>query len=179
VWNRDGDDDWPWLVTLGLDPGMFDRLDALRARYFPPERNVVPAHVSLFHHLPRDREDAVRPTLERVAGGTGALPLTFTGLFRLSGGMAVRVESPGLSAVRRDLAAAFDPWLTAQDRQPFRPHVTLMNKAERSAAARAFDELAPAWSPSEGTGESLLLWSYRGGPWELAGRYPFAPQAAG
>ena len=161
------------LVTLGLDPDSFDRLDALRDRYFPPARNVVPAHVSLFHQLPHDEGDAVRKVLDESASGLPPLPLLFGDPFRLGGGMAVRVEAPGLLDLRRGLADAFAPWLTPQDRQPFRPHVTLMNKADRTDAARVFDELRASWAPRSGLGVSLLLWEYRGGPWRALGAYTF------
>ena len=46
----------PFLVTLGFDEATFTRLEELRRRYFPPERNVVPAHLSLFHRLPPEEE---------------------------------------------------------------------------------------------------------------------------
>jgi 2'-5' RNA ligase len=85
--------------------------------------------------------------------------------------MAAVAEAPGLGASRARLAGAFAPWLTPQDRQPFRPHVTIMNKADRTSAARAFAELGAAWVAWEGRGESLLLWRYRGGPWEGVGEF--------
>ena len=42
----------PLVVTLALDDDAQARLDALRRTHFPSDRNVVPAHVSLFHALP-------------------------------------------------------------------------------------------------------------------------------
>ncbi len=167
------DDPRPWLVTLGLDPASFDRLDALRGRYFPPGRNLVPAHVSLFHHLPGDQGPAVRAILDGVAATTAPPPLAFSAPFRLGVGFAVRVESADLGSAQARLARGFAPWLTPQDRQPYRPHATLMNKADRREAARAFAEVRDRWVPWIGAGEALLLWRYLGGPWEPAGRFPF------
>lgn len=164
----------PLLVTLALDAATFAWLKALRDRYFPPERNVVPAHVSLFHHLPGEEEDSVRRSLAGAAADRGPIPLRLATLKRLGKGMAATVEAPGLAAVHARLARDFSPWLTAQDRQPFRPHVTIMNKAEPHAAALAFLELGGSWEPRDGTGEGLLLWEYLGGPWRLVERYPFA-----
>ena len=57
----------PLLVTLAMDEPTFGRLDALRSLHFPPGRNLVPAHVSLFHHLPRDEEAAVRLSLSAAS----------------------------------------------------------------------------------------------------------------
>jgi hypothetical protein len=43
------------ILTLKLDQTTFERANTLRQQYFPPERNVVPAHVILFHQLPGDK----------------------------------------------------------------------------------------------------------------------------
>ncbi|MFP2908507.1 2'-5' RNA ligase family protein [Pyxidicoccus sp. 3LFB2] len=168
----DEHDTAPLLVTVELDAESFSRLDGLRRRYFPPERNFIPAHVSLFHHLPPHERDAVERTLA-LAASRAAPVLRFGRLRRLGRGMAVEVEAPELAAVQRELAGAFAPWLTPQDRQPFRPHVTLMNKASPEDAERAFVELGAGWAHWDGCGEALLLWKYLGGPWALASRFPF------
>ncbi len=162
-----------FVVTLGFDAGTFQKLDALRSRYFPPGRNHVPAHVSLFHSLPPDEDKAVRRTLAAAAEASARIPLRFVGGMRLGSGVALRVEAPGLSAVHKALAAAFAPWLTSQDRQPFRPHVTIMNKAERAVAESAYESLRTAWEPWEGLGTGLLLWTYEGGPWDAVAEYRF------
>ena len=168
-----GDSTAPFVVTLGFDPGTFDRLDDLRRRYFPPGRNVVPAHVSLFHALPPDEEEAITEALADAAATTGPIPLRFAALKRLGRGMAVQVEAPGLAGVHRSLTTAFGPWLTPQDRQPFRPHVTIMNKAERAEAELAFQQLGAGWMPFDGVGAALLLWAYRGGPWDPVAEFRF------
>lgn len=165
-------DRMPLLVTLDLDPASFDRLQALRTRYFPPERNVVPAHVSLFHALPGSELRSIRETLN----ATTRPPITirFGTLKRLGGGMAISMESSELAAVHGHLSREFFSWLTPQDRQPYRPHVTIMNKAEPYQAALAFAELSASWTPLEGTGQGLLLWEYLGGPWRPVDRFPFS-----
>ncbi|RKH55343.1 2'-5' RNA ligase family protein [Corallococcus llansteffanensis] len=162
----------PLLITAEADPESFARLDGLRRRYFPPERNLLPAHVSLFHHLPPREHAAVEAALE-AAAGRAAPALHFGRLRRLGRGMAVDVEAPALSAIHRELARAFAEWLTPQDRQPFRPHVTLMNKATPEEASAAFVELGAGWDSFEGHAPALLLWRYLGGPWELVRRVPF------
>ena len=156
----------PYLVTLGLDPAAFERLDRLRARYFPPDRNVVPAHLSLFHQLPGDAGDQIGSTLRQVARSSPPVALTFSVVKRIGRGVMVVVEAQGLAAIRSVLAGSFSGWLTLQDRQPFRPHVTIMNKAEPAEAGRAFEEIRSAWAPFAGSGVRLLLWRSRGGPWE-------------
>ncbi|RKH30599.1 2'-5' RNA ligase family protein [Corallococcus praedator] len=168
----------PLLITAEADPESFARLDGLRRRYFPPERNLIPAHVSLFHHLPPREHASVEAALEAVAG-RAAPTLHFGRLRRLGGGVAVDVDAPGLGAVHRELSRAFAQWLTPQDRQPFRPHVTLMNKAPPGDATAAFAELSAGWASFDGHAPALLLWRYLGGPWELVRRVPFTPGRAG
>ncbi|MCY1045952.1 2'-5' RNA ligase family protein [Corallococcus sp. bb12-1] len=168
----------PLLVTAELDPEAFARLDGLRRRYFPPERNLIPAHVSLFHHLPPHEHASVEAALEAVAERL-APALHFGRPRRLGRGMAVDVEAPGLGTVHRELSHACAQWLTPQDRQPFRPHVTLMNKAPLEDATAAFAELSAGWASFDGHAPALLLWRYLGGPWEPLRRIPFTPGRAG
>lgn len=158
--------DAPYLVTLGFDPPTFERLDRLRVRYFPPERNIVPAHLSLFHQLPGEEGDEIARVLADLARTIPPVPLTFPGVKRTGRGVMAVVEAPGLSTIRSSLARSFSGWLTPQDRQPFRPHVTIMNKAEPAEAAQAFEELRATWSPFPGLGDRLILWRYLGGPWD-------------
>ena len=165
--------DPPFLITLGFDPATFDRLDGLRRRYFPPERNQVPAHLSLFHHLPGHEWDAVDAELDRVARSQAPLPLRFSGVKPTGHGVMLVVQAPGVVTLRADLARTFARDLTPQDRQPYHPHVMVMNKAERDEADRALHAIQAGWSPWSGVGDRLILWRYLGGPWDEAASYPF------
>lgn len=40
-----------YILTAELDPDSFAWFDGLRRAHFPPERIVLPAHVTLFHRL--------------------------------------------------------------------------------------------------------------------------------
>ena len=161
------------LVTLGFDPPTFERLDALRAEYFPPERNFIPAHLSLFHHLPGAEEAAIDAALAEAAQSTGPIDLQFRTPRKMDRGFLLTVDAPEAARVHARLAREFGPWLTPQDRQPFRSHITIMNKADREVAARAFRAFQATWSPWQGVGDRLLLWEYRGGPWDFVAEYPF------
>lgn len=164
----------PLLVTLRFDEDSAERLGELRTRYFPRQRNVVPAHLTLFHALPGEREELVRETLTNVCGGREALTLRFGELRFLGRGVAIDVECPELLRVRGELARVFRPFLTAQDGQNWKhPHVTIQNKVTSDVARRTFDELSEEWEGWEGESGGLLLWYYRGGPWEKAGEYDF------
>lgn len=163
----------PLILTLGLDGESFARLDALRRAHFPPERNHLAAHLTLFHALPGTEMEEIAANLQGLAAGTSPLPLRFTGVRSLGRGVAFTAESPALLRLRGLLATAWHRWLTPQDRQGFRPHVTVQNKVTAELAQALLRELDAGFTPWEGQGESLQLWHYRGGPWEAAAEFPF------
>jgi 2'-5' RNA ligase len=167
----------PLILTLRLDPDTFGVLDGLRRAHFPPDRNVVPAHVTLFHDLPGAEEAEIARALAEVCAETSPVQLRFPKVRFLGKGVAADVDAPELVRVRKRLADGWATWLTPQDRQPYRPHVTVQNKADPADARRLFEWLCATWSAFDGRGEGLLLWHYRGGPWELAGEFPFAGSA--
>ncbi len=155
----------PLIVTLQLDDASFDYFDRLRAAHFPAAINHLKAHVTLFHNLPGGEERAVLETLAREAGRRAPFSLKVAGLMKLGRGTAFRLEGDELLSVRAALAAAFDPWLMRQDREKFRPHVTVQNKVSPAQALALFDHLSAGFSPFEAIAEGLQLWRYEGGPW--------------
>lgn len=170
--------DAPLIVTLRLDAAAFTRLNDLRRVFFPPERNSLSAHLTLFHHLPGKAEGQVLGALRDVASSRPPLALQVEAPFSLGRGVAFRIASPELKAVRATLLQGweecFPDTLTAQDRQGFRPHVTVQNKAEPADARALLAELTAAFEPWPATGEAIQLWRYLGGPWKAAGEAQFA-----
>ncbi|WP_349369759.1 2'-5' RNA ligase family protein [Salinarimonas sp.] len=164
----------PLIVTLALDEAAFAVFDAARRAHFPPERNLIPAHLTLFHKLPGAEEEAIAAGLAEAAAARGPLPMTCAGLRFLGRGVAYRLEGEGVVALRRALARRFAPSLGPQDAQAIAPHVTIQNKVDPRAAKALLARLQAGFAPFPVTGEGLLLWRYRGGPWEPAGRFPFA-----
>ena len=51
-------------------------------------------------------------------------------------GVAYRLDSPALPALRRELASEWSKWLTPPDSQRFQPHVTVQNKVDPTEARR-------------------------------------------
>ena len=171
------EDDRALIVTLKLDPTSFQRLDALRRRHFPAARNHLPAHPTLFHKLDGKRLDAVAAELRRAVRRP-PIALTFDGLRQLGGGVAFSVASPDLLTLRAGLAQAFADQLGAQDRQAFRPHVTVQNKVAPDEARRLHERLSAGTTTWDAAGEGLLLWRYLGGPWSLEASFDFEPHSA-
>ncbi|SNT35377.1 2'-5' RNA ligase [Noviherbaspirillum humi] len=156
----------PLILTLSMDDASFAQFDSLRRAHFPPERNFIPAHITLFHVLPASEEEAVLAQLREVCAGMSGFALRFPGLRSLGRGVAVEVDSPGLLQLRTELAHRFRDWLSPQDRQGYRPHVTIQNKVAPAAARELMARLGAGWEPREGRANGLLLWRYLGGPWQ-------------
>jgi 2'-5' RNA ligase len=165
--------DAPLILTLALDRRSFAFFDAQRRRYFPPERNLIPAHLTLFHKLPAEREKAIVAMLTTAASRQSPIALDVTGLRSLGRGVAYVLSSPALAQFRYDLAKEWALWLTLQDRQKHQPHVTVQNKVDPEEARELLTGLAAAFEPFTATGIGLDLWRYRGGPWERAQSFPF------
>ena len=162
----------PLILTLALHPDDQARFERLRQLHFPAGRNVIPAHVTLFHHLPGEEVAAVSDAVAARCV-VPPFPVAVPGLRFLGRGVAYALESSGLSALRASLAREWDGWLTPQDRQGWRPHVTIQNKAASEAARALHASLQAAFTPFTVRAEGLDMWRYLGGPWELVGRHPF------
>ncbi|MEM7567909.1 MAG: 2'-5' RNA ligase family protein, partial [Pseudomonadota bacterium] len=96
------------------------------------------------------------------------------GLRMLGRGVAYTLRSRALDSVRADLSRAFKPWLTGQDREGFRPHVTVQNKVSSAEAKGLHAHLLAGFAPFDVRAEGIQLWHYRGGPWSPAGAIAFA-----
>ena len=163
----------PLILTLALDQEMQGRLEAERRRFFPVARNRVPAHLTLFHHLPGEHLETIQGQVAALCAAHDQPVLRATRPLLLGRGVAYAFAAPDLSALHAHLAATWWEELTAQDQQPFRPHVTVQNKVTPEEARALYEALRAAFSPFEARGEGLTLWWYRGGPWEKAAQYSF------
>lgn len=152
----------PLIVTALMDAAAQERFDRLRRSHFPPERNHIDAHLTLFHKLPdvpaislalqaATRRPVITGQVRRVRGWRG--------------GVAYDIVAPELTALRARLAQEWLGVLSGQDRTKVDLHVTVQNKADPAAAARLHAELAAAFVPYEVHVVGLGLWRYLGGPW--------------
>jgi 2'-5' RNA ligase len=164
----------PIIVTALLGRRDQAEFDALRRAHFPPERNYLDAHLTLFHHLPPSVENELKRRLSEVTRGQRAPPARAAGLMSLGRGVAVKIDSPGLAAIRRDLCEAFGSVLTPQDAGGWRPHVTIQNKVAPAVAKLLLASLSADFRPREVEIAGLAAWWYRGGPWEPLSRHMFA-----
>jgi hypothetical protein len=162
----------PLIVTALMGDGDFAWADGLRRAHFPPDRNLLRAHVTLFHQLPPSAEDEARTVLKTMAREPPP-PARLGPPFSLGRGVAYRIDSPALEAIRAELAGRFAGLLSAQDRQGWRPHVTVQNKVEPAEAKALLAALSADHMPRAFAIVGLALWRYLGGPWESVGAWRF------
>ncbi len=167
----------PLIVTAEMSPPAQALFQRARDQHFPPERNLVPAHVTLFHHLPGVEIAAVNRDLARLAGETPALAARVQGVRHLGRGIAYKLHCPPLDALRAEMAVLWRGLLIPQDQATPQLHVTVQNKVTPDIAKALFSALEAQPLPPDFQFTGLLLWHYCDGPWTLARRHAFRGKA--
>lgn len=163
----------PLIVTALFGPGDDGWLQQLRRDHYPPELNRVPAHLTLFRHLPPSLEAELS---DRLAAETAARPpeAEIAGIMDLEEGTALRVESDDLDAIRESLADAFHGLLMPQDQASWQPHVTIQNKVASRDARQLQQRLGATFAPRPLAIRALASWRYReDGSWTPLKTHPF------
>lgn len=163
----------PIIVTALLGPESFAWADGLRRAHYPAERNLVPAHLTLFHHLPPSALDPLKRLLMGEARSTARPVARVSRLISLGQGVALGIESPGLAAIRARIAEAMHGQLTPQDQAAWRPHITIQNKVAPSVARTLLQELRKEFRPRPIIVAGLAVHWYRRGPWEAIAEWRF------
>ena len=164
----------PIIVTALFGAEDQAWFDGLRRAHFPPERNHLAAHLTMFHHLPPSIADEVKRRLAEETRGVCAPEARLVAPYSLGKGVAYRIDSPGLAAVRARLAEAFAGMLTPQDQAGWRAHVTVQNKVDPAAAKALLAELSAGFVTRPLRIAGLASWWYRGGPWQSLSTHRFA-----
>ncbi|MBB4859865.1 2'-5' RNA ligase [Novosphingobium chloroacetimidivorans] len=162
----------PLLVTGELPPDVFAWADGLRRAHFPPERNRLRAHVTLFHALP----NGVEAELRQILGDLAAAPppqARISGLMKLGGGTALAIESPELVELHGHIAERMHGLMTRQDAQPLKLHITIQNKVTSQAARQLQDELGPTLEPRAFRFHGFGLYAYEDGLWRPIRTFAF------
>lgn len=167
----------PIIMTARMGGDDFAWANGLRRQYYPPERNQIAAHITLFHHLPGHCADQVTQCAKDMTRQYAPPHAMLSDLMKLNGGVAYRIESITLLAMRRDIAEQFHGLLTAQDQGRPRLHITVQNKATAALARETYAALAANFEPRSLMITGLALHRYDGGPWEGMGEYGFRGKA--
>ena len=160
------------IVTADFAADDFAWLEGLRRAHYPPERNQVPVHLTLFHALPPSAEDEAKRQLS-ICANAASPRASIAGLMDLGGGVAFRVVSDELDAIRDQLADHFHGLLGAQDAQGWRPHITIQNKVPPKQARALIAHLKQGFRTRPLHIAGLSLHRYLGGPWENLAGYRF------
>jgi hypothetical protein len=154
----------PLLITAELPPDVLAWADALRRAHYPPERNRLRAHVTLFHALPPSVEDELLQILADLARAAPPVA-TISGLMKLGNGTALAVDCPEMVELHGIIADRMHGLLTQQDAQPLRLHVTIQNKVTTEAARALQASLAPELKPQSFRFPGFGLYAWEDGLW--------------
>ncbi|WP_037501277.1 2'-5' RNA ligase family protein [Sphingomonas jaspsi] len=162
----------PLIVTAELGADDLAMVDGLRRQHFPPERNVLQAHLTMFHALPPSAEGELKTLLSEIAAGPAPMAL-LEQPYSIGRGVALKVRSPDLATIREHIAYRFHGMLTAQDRQGWRPHITIQNKVTPDLARDTLRKVEAEFKPRPLQIAGIGLYRYLGGSWGLVRRFPF------
>jgi 2'-5' RNA ligase len=160
----------PLILTVRIDEKSQQFFNEMRIKHFPPERNLLEAHLTLFHQLPDTNktlqviEDAVRSSFK----------MEVIKLINLGAGVAYKVQSSHLEELRKGLKTAFADHLIPQDMHGFRAHITVQNKTTPEEAQSLLAQLSDGFEPFSIYAKGLDLWEYLGGPWKHRSYHPFS-----
>lgn len=163
----------PIIMTASMGAADQAWANALRRQHFPPERNFLDAHITLFHHLPGHIEAEVIARTKALADEFAPPAANLSELMNLGSGVAYRIHSPELIAIREMMAEAMHGMLTTQDQGRPRLHITVQNKTEPAVARALLAQLTAEFAPRPLVIAGLALHRYMGGPWEPIGNWRF------
>ena len=163
----------PIIITAEMGKADQAWADGLRRTHFPPERNFLNAHITLFHHLPPSHLAEIKSRLATLAAECPPPVAHLSEVMMLGRGVAYRIDSPELLAIRDQLAEEFRGLLIPQDQARPRLHITVQNKVEPPVAKTLHAQLAAEFTPRSLAIAGLSAYYYRGGPWEFVSRWAF------
>jgi len=160
----------PFILTAVLPPDLQGFAEGLRRAHFPPDRNHLHAHVTLFHAFAPALLEELTGFIPKVAAEFAAPLGMVKGVMDLGKGTAIALEAPELLSLRALVAEHFRGSLTAQDLHEPRPHITIQNKVTKEEARALQADLPGLLAPWIAKGRfafpALALHRYQGGPWE-------------
>lgn len=154
----------PLLIVAELPFAIHAWADAIRRAHYPPERNRLDAHVTLFHGLPSLAHDEI----VRLLGDLARLPpppARITGIMDLERGTAFAVESPEMVAIHADMAERLHGLVQQKDTRPLRLHITVQNKVAPPAARALQAELTATLAPRAFRFHGFGLYGWTGDLW--------------
>lgn len=165
-----------FILTARMDAENQVFFNEMRERHFPKERNLLKAHLTLFHKLP----DV--PEIHQLLKTLNHEPIsaTVSDIKSIGNGVAYFVTSAALEELHNRLKTSFGSHqLSLQDQQKLKPHITIQNKVKPEEARALLETLQPSFQLFKITFEGIDLWHYLGGPWRHAQFFPFIDHSHG
>lgn len=156
----------PFILTLAIEDTASQFFNEQRSLYFPPDRNFLQAHLTLFHYLPLSATELIRQ-LETIAADRPSFTIQVTDVVSLGKGTAYKLESKDMQALHKNLQQLWKPLLKPQDLQKLWPHITVQNKVTPQQAKDLLQQLQPSFQPFSFQATGLSLWEYLNGPWRF------------
>ncbi len=164
--------DAPLILTVKLDEDSQQYFNQLREAHFPPERNYLEAHLTLFHHLPPHQLQLIND-IDAIAQRYSTLSLNVIEVKSIGNGVAFAIDCPQLGQLHGYLQKLWFDWLTPQDRQRLWAHVTVQNKVPPEQARLLKAQLTEQFEPFTAKGVGLNLYEYKNGPWDFVRTFDF------
>jgi len=161
----------PLILTLTIGNQAFHFFNALRQKHFPPERNFIDAHLTLFHALPN--EEAISSMVKGITDTQTSFYVTVKEPVSIGKGVVFKIESPELMQLHKTLQNEWLGFLSLQDRQKIWPHITVQNKVPAHEAQQLLSELKNGFTPFTIPATGLQVWEYLNGPWGFVEEYAF------
>ena len=161
------------ILTAQLPKDLHHWATSLRTKHFPPERNYLEAHVTLFHALPGSCENEASDLCARLASEYAPVDAQLIGVMSLGRGTAIKLSSEAMLRLRANIADHFHGMQTQQDQHAPRLHVTIQNKVAPTEAKKLQAALEGTVQPRYFAFRGLELFRYLGGPWEPIRAFPF------
>ena len=162
----------PLLVTAELPPDILAWADGLRRAHYPPERNRLRAHVTLFHALPPSAESELRNLLADLARRP-PVEARISGIMNLGRGTAFDVDSPEMVELHDLIADRMHGMLTMQDDRILRLHITVQNKVQPARAKALQAELRETLERRAFRFRGFGLYAWEEGLWRPIAEFPF------
>jgi hypothetical protein len=161
----------PLIATSVIDSSAQEYFNSLRKQHFPPERNYINAHLTLFHALPD--ELWIKADLKELASMQHSFQAKSETIVSLGFGTAFKIVSPELSRIHRKLQQSWYDHLTNQDKQKRNFHITIQNKVDAAIAKDLQQSLMYNFKTIDFHVYGIQLWRYLNGPWEFVAQYDF------
>lgn len=163
----------PIIITamMGAEDQSF--FTKMRNIYFPPERNYLDAHITLFHHLPPGHWQEIKRYIISLTREYEAPFARTDRLLNLGRGVAFHIDSPELMAIRSMIAENFAGLLIPQDQAKPRLHITVQNKVSGTIAKHTLELLTAEFEAFELDITGIAAFHYMGGPWQKIGHWRF------